>query len=298
MSSVSRRKLQSTASPDADKLLRKVLLRNSISRIDLALAEGTSLPQSNNAVTITNGLATLSSPQHPIQVQADHDPEGASASPSSTPPTRLDEDEFVFPDATSLNTPRVYSTADADAEARWLDSLLEDMSDDEDETSVHDDVEEVEEEGEDDYYLESLAWLLDEPQPSTARDSHILQLAPSFDSPLPDESDDDLSTTPDMDEDVEGESEADSVEWLLTPGQRSMTSMLGRSITASTLNQLVASGDDVAPLPLPSITEGAVFEADVRPAIHEDEPQLYRYSPAPGERPIATSTTALNSSAC
>lgn len=295
MSSVSRRKLQSTASPDADKLLRKVLLRNSISRVDLALAEAHALPQSNSA---TLDLATLSSPQHPIQVQADDDPEGAIASPL-TPPTRLDEDEFVFPDATSLNTPRVYSTADADAEARWLDSLLEDMSDDDEENIVQgDDDDEEEEEEEEGYYLESLAWLLDEPQQPATQNPLALELGP-FDSPLPDDSDDDLSTAPDMDEDVEGESEADSVEWPLTPGQRSMTSMLGRSITASTLNQLVASGDDIEPLQaLPSITEGAVFEADVRPAIHEDEPRLYRYSPAPSERPIATSTTALSNSAC
>lgn len=288
MSYVSRRKLQSTATPDADKLLRKVLLRNSISRVDLALAEeAQALPQSNST--------PFPQQQHPHLNQVQADPEGASASPS-TPPTRLDEDEFVFPDATSLNTPRVYSTADADAEARWLDSLLEDMSDDEEANGVHDE-EDDEEEEEDEEYLESLAWLLDEPQtPSKARDP----LLRPFDYPLPDEDDDDLSTTPDMEDDVEGESEADSVEWPLTPGQRSMTSMLGRSITASTLNQLVASGEDAAPLPLPlpSITEGTVFEEDVRPAIHEDEPRLYRYSPAPGERPIGTSTTAFNSSVC
>jgi len=306
MSSVSRRKLQSTATPDADKLLRKVLLRNSISRVDLALAEAQSVSQSAPAVPLT----TLeSSPQQPIQVHPD--PESPPTGVISTRPrAAADEDEFVFPDATSLNTPRVYSTADADAEARWFNSLLEDMSDDdgeyEEEPTEENIIHEEEEEEEDEGYFESLAWLLDEPTqpiisvpaPISPREPLVLELRP-FDYPLPDDDDDDLSTAPDMDEDVEGESEADSVEWPLTPGQRSMTSMLGRSITASALNQLVASGDDtaIAPLPLPSITEGTVFEADadVRPAIHEDEPRLYRYSPAPSERPLATSTTALNS---
>lgn len=308
MSSVSRRKLQSTATPDADKLLRKVLLRNSISRVDLALAEA----HSTSLLASPPLIPTLSSPQQqPIQVHPDPEqPQTPCTSPSTTP-LRADEDEFVFPDATSLNTPRVYSTADADAEARWLDSLLEDMSDDDgeygdasEENITHSDGEEEEEEEEEDgYYLESLAWLLDEPEPIISvpapispQEPLIIEVRP-FDCPLPDDSDDDLSTAPDMDEDVEGESEADSVEWPLTPGQRSVTSILGRSISASTLNQLVASGDGIAPLPLPSIAEGSAFDADVRPAIHEDEPPLYRYSPAP-ERPIATSTTALTNSAC
>lgn len=307
MSLVSRRKLQSTATPDADKLLRKVLLRNSISRVDLALAEA----HSTSLLASPPLIPTLSSPQQqPIQVHPDPEQHQTPGASSSNTHPRADEDEFVFPDATSLNTPRVYSTADADAEARWLDSLLEDMSDDDgeygeasEENITHGDDEE-EEEDEDGYYLESLAWLLDEPEPIISvpapispQEPLIIEVRP-FDYPLPDESDDDLSTAPDMDEDVEGESEADSVEWPLTPGQRSVTSMLGRSISASTLNQLVASGDGMAPLPLPSIAEGPVFDADVRPAIHEDEPPLYRYSPAPGERPIATSTTALTNSAC
>jgi hypothetical protein len=307
LSYVSRRKLQSTATPDADKLLRKVLLRNSISRVDLALAEAHSTPSVASPQSNGSSTATLSSPL-PIQVHPDPERHDLACPSSSNTPLRADEDEFVFPDATSLNTPRVYSTADADAEARWLDSLLEDMSDDDgdyeeatEENVTHgDDEEEEDEEG---YYLESLAWLLDEPEPIISvpapispQEPLVLEVRP-FDYPLPDDSDDDLSTAPDMEED-EGESEADSGEWPLTPGQRSMTSMLGRSITASTLNQLVASGDGMAPLPLPSIAEGPAFDADVRPAIHEDEPPLYRYSPAPGERPIATSTTALTNSAC
>ena len=300
LSSALRRKLQQTATPDA-KLLRKVLLRNSISRVDLALAEAQSSasPQSDSLT------ATLSSPQQPIQVPPDPEPVGPS---SSSTPQRADEEDFVFPDATSLNIPRVYSTADAVAEARWLDSLLEDMSDDESEYEepsediTHGDEDEEDEDG---YYLESLAWLLDEPAapiisvPAPISPEQRLRLEPRpFDCPLPDESDDDLSTAPEMEEDVEGESEADSVEWPLTPGQRSMASIVGRSISTSTLNQLVASGDRIVPLTLPSITEVPVFDADVRPAIHEDEPPLYRYSPAPSERPIATSTTALPNSAC
>lgn len=309
LSVLSRRKLQSAASPDrprdADKLLRKVLLRNSISRVDLALAEAqlASPPFSPTE-------SPISSPQQqPIPIHSDPEP-----APSS--PLRADEDEFVFPDATSLTASRVYSEADEDAEAKWLNSVLEDLSDDEEydedglkRDTAHGNTSDEEEEEEDDMDDLDLDWLMsttvEEPQPIISVPtptpptepltlSHLL--AP-FEHPLPDDDDDDLSTAPGMDEDVEGDSEADSVEWPLTPGQRSITSILGRSTSHSALNQLVASaGREEA---LPAITEEAVFEHNVRPAIHFDEPRLYRYSPAPSdEHQLISSPTPAMGTSC
>lgn len=301
LSVLSRKKLQSAASPDrprgdADKLLRKVLLRNSITRVDLALAE---------AQTTSSPLLPTTSPSPPLQVSADPEP------PASSTSRATDEDEFVFPDATSLTASRVYSAEDEDAEARWLDSVLEDLSDDEEEEeygpkgiAAHGASSDDEDE-DDDYF--DLEWLMsttnEEPvvpiisvpaPPPPSESLNLEHLLPPFKYPLPDDDDDDdLSTAPDMEADVEGDSEADSVEWPLTPGQRSITSMLGRSSTsASAPNQLVASAVVGREDALPSITEEAVFEHNVRPAIHVDEPRLYRYSPAaPNEQPLTESTT-------
>jgi hypothetical protein len=298
LSVLSRRKLQSAASPDrsrdADKLLRKVLLRNSISRVDLALAEAQS-----SSPPLSPILPTLSSPQQPIPIQSDPEP-----SPSST--LRVDEDGFVFPDATSLATSRIYSVAEENAEAKWLDSVLEDLSDDEYDEDVKGHAahgaSSDEEDDTDDFDLD---WLLsttvEEPQPiisvpTPTPPTELLtleHLLSPFEYPLPEDDDDDLSTAPGMDDDVEDESEADSVEWPLTPGHRSINSMLGRSTSNSALNQLVASaGREEA---LPPITEEAVFQHNVRPAIHFDEPRLYRYSPALNDEQqlISPATPAL-----
>lgn len=312
--SAARRKLQLAASPDRprdqDKLLRKVLLRNSISRVDLALAE--IQPSSSSQVSPTSPLPPT---QEPVPIQP--------VPEATAQPPRADEDEFVFPDATSLATSRVFTNAETNVEEKWLDSLLEDLSDDEydddDEATARgasSPFDEEEEDHDEDYYLdaESLAWLLsttaEEPQPIISVPSptsvSVRALSPPralphepltiddlpFYSPLPDDDDDDLSTVPGMEED-EGESEADSVEWPLTPGQRSITSILGRSTSNSnsSLNQLVASAerdDDntVAIGGLPSITEDAAYDHPTRLDIHVDEPPLYRYSPNPGEMPL------------
>ncbi|KAG8827479.1 hypothetical protein FRC19_002932 [Serendipita sp. 401] len=146
LSVVSRRKLQqAAASPDrprdADKLLRKVLLRNSISRVDLALAEAQATSSSSStspSILSHSSPSTLPSPQQQ-QVLPLHSTSGPE-SPVTLP--RPEEDDFVFPDATSLTVSQSYSTEDAEAEARWLESLLEDLSDDEDEdhlSRAHDD---------------------------------------------------------------------------------------------------------------------------------------------------------------
>ncbi|CAG7846616.1 SubName: Full=Uncharacterized protein {ECO:0000313/EMBL:CCA73767.1} [Serendipita indica DSM 11827] len=300
LTSVSRRKLQQAAgsldrSRDADKLLRKVLLRNSITRGDLPFAEA--LPSQSSPPS-----PTLASPQQPPL------PLASTASPVVP---RTDEDDFVFPDATSLTASRVYSSEDADAEAKWLDSLLEDLSDDEyDDTTKAGASHKMygeEEEGEDDLDLD---WLLsntfDEPQPISVpaplppREPIVLEDLRPFHYPLPEDDDDDLSTAPGMEEDVEGESEADSVEWPLTPGAyRSITSILGRSTSSSNLNQLVASAGRDDNAGLPSITEGAVYDNSARPAIHVvEETPLYRYSPAPREHALSASTTPALGPSC
>ena len=220
----------------------------------------------------------------------------------------------MFPDATSLTASRVYSTEDADAEAKWLDSLLEDLSDDDeyDDTSKagasHKVYGDEEDESEDDLDLD---WLLsntfDESQPIISvpapippREPVILEDLRPFHYPLPEDDDDDLSTAPGMEEDVEGDSEADSVEWPLTPGYRSITSLLRRSTSGSNLNQLVASaGRDDNTAGLPSITEGAVYGQSAPLAIHViEEAPLYRYSPAPREQALSTSTTPALGPSC
>ncbi|PVG00191.1 hypothetical protein CPB86DRAFT_773867 [Serendipita vermifera] len=303
LSAVSRRKLQSVGSPDrerprdADKLLRKVLLRNSLSRVDLALAEAQSLP----ALSPPSSPTLPSPQQRPCLSHSDPEPSASSS--------KADEDDFVFPDATSITTSRAYSQEDADAEAKWLDSLLDDLSDDDEyeneaEQGPANSSQTFEDEDDEELYLdpESLPWLhstdaeepISAPPPIPANDSTVLDHLEPFYYPLP-EDDDDLSTVPTMDDDVEGESEADSVEWLATPGHRSLTSMLGHS---SNLHHLVASGNQHENSPLSPITVNVIDEHDVRPAIHVEEPNLYRYSPAPSERPLGSSTTTALGSAC
>lgn len=318
--SAARRKLQLAASPDRprdqDKLLRKVLLRNSISRVDLVFAENQPSPSSP-----VSPVSPLPSTEETVPAQSAPEP--------TAQPLRADEDEFVFPDATSLATSRVYTNAEPNAEEKWLNSLLEDLSDDDyddDEATARgtsSPFDEEEEDHDEDYYLdaESLAWLLsttaEEPQPIISVPSptsvSVRALSPPrvqtqphgpltiddlpFYYPLPDDDDDDLSTAPGMEDDVEGESEADSVEWPLTPGQRSITSILGRSTSNSnsSLNHLVASAgsdENTAIIsPLPSITEDAVYDHSTQLDIHVDEPSLYRYSPSPSERPLPLSSS-------
>jgi hypothetical protein len=247
----------------------------------------------------------------------------------------------VFPELTSS---RAFTNAEPNVEEKWLDSLLEDLSDDEYDNDEDEDDEatargasspfdEEEEDHDEDYYLdaESLAWLLstnaEEPQPIISVPSptsvSVRAISPPralhsqphetltiddlpFYSPLPDDDDDDLSTVPGMEPD-EGESEADSVEWPLTPGQRSITSILGRSTSNSnsSLNQLVASAEReenaVNIGVLPSVAEDTIYDHSTRLDIHVDEPQLYRYSPNPNERPLPLAasndaTPALGSS--
>jgi hypothetical protein len=306
LSTVSRRKLQSVGSPDrerprdADKLLRKVLLRNSLSRVDLALAEAQSLPALSPPTS-----PTLPSPQQrPTSSQCD--PEPLVSSP------KADEDDFVFPDATSITTSRAYSQEDADAEAKWLDSLLDDLSDDDEyendaEQGPANSSQTFEDEDDEELYLdpESLPWLhptdaeepIRAPPPIPTNDSNILPHLEPFYYPLPEDDDDDLSTVPTMDDDVEGDSEADSVEWLATPGHRSLTSMLGHS-SSSHLHHLVASGNQHEDSPLSPITVNVMDVHDVRPAIHVEEPSLYRYSPAPSEQPLPSATRTALGPAC
>jgi hypothetical protein len=276
LSNLSRRKLQTATSPsdrprEGDTLLRRVLLRNSITRVDLALAEAheAHLPLS----------PSLSSPSSAIPIP---DPPAASTSapgvlplappPSVPPPPPLDvaDNEFVFP---SLPNGRVYTPEETAAEERWLDSLLDTLSDAEDDDDYdYAQALVVQAEGspedEDDYLdPEGLAWLMSaaaDEQPTISVPSPtsvpVRSLSPPraspigprelpFYYPLPDDSDDDLST-PGMEEDVEGESDADSLEWPCTPGsQFRSTASLGRSSSTSSLNNLVASGSEQAHIP-------------------------------------------------
>lgn len=329
LSGLSRRKLHSSSTgsdrphKDADKLLRKVLLRNSLSRVDLALAElsSTTLPPPEPlALEHELPLATVL----PI---VDRDP--------PAPQETLVED-FVFPDASSIaHTSRQYTSAETEAEARWLDSLLEDLSDDDDEydptaavQETHIATEEEDDDDDDDFYLdpEGLAWLLsttedDDVQPTIISVPSPTSFLPSESNPrvpipfplLPDDSDadDDLSTTPGMEEDLEGDSEADSVEWPQTPGsQFRSTASLGRSASSSSLNQhqhtsIAASTSPGSPLSLPLsassplavlpvIREGAVLDNREPPRIPgagvkaEQHPHPHQH---PHQTPLQTSNS-------
>ena len=272
LSNLSRRKLQTATSPsdrprEGDTLLRRVLLRNSITRVDLALAEAQEAqlqlpPQPSSAIPIPTSAGTGSSPLPLVP--------SSSTSSSSRPASAPDvvDNEFVFP---SMPSGRVYTSEETAAEERWLDSLLDTLSDgddDDDDDYTHALVVQTgslpEPEEEDDDYLdpESLVWLMfaaaDEqptisvPSPTSVpvrslsppRAQAIGPLELPFYYPLPDDSDDDLST-PGMEEDVEGESEADSLEWPCTPGsQFRSTASLGRSSSTSSLNNLLASGSE------------------------------------------------------
>lgn len=273
LSNLSRRKLQTATSPsdrprEGDTLLRRVLLRNSITRVDLVLAEAQEAqlqppPQPASPIPTPSPAGTGPSTL-PLVASS-----SSSSSSGPTPAPDLVDNEFVFP---SIPSGRVYTSEETAAEERWLDSLLDTLSDgDEDEDDyTHalvaqvESLPEPEEEDDDDDYLdpESLAWLMfaaaDEqptisvPSPTSVpvrslsppRAQPIGPLELPFYYPLPDDSDDDLST-PGMEEDVEGDSEADSLEWPCTPGsQFRSTASLGRSSSTSSLNNLLASGSE------------------------------------------------------
>ena len=304
LSNLSRRKLQTATSPserarEGDTLLRRVLLRNSITRVDLALAEAQEAqlqlpPQPSSPIAMPS--AGTSAPTLPL-VPLSSSPSGPAPSPSPD----LVDSEFVFP---SLPNGRVYTPEETTAEQRWLDSLLDTLSDgddDDDDDYAHALVVQVEsspepeEEDEDDYLdPEGFAWLMSaaaDEQPTISVPSptsvpvpslsppQVLPLGPldlPFYYPLPDDSDDDLST-PGMEDDVEGESEADSLEWPCTPGsQFRSTASLGRSSSTSSLNNLVASsGSEHTHAPSPSAPrERIVLKPAKQPTT--DKPRIHR----------------------
>ena len=325
LSNISRRKLHTATSPsdrprEGDTLLRRVLLRNSITRVDLALAEAQDAqlqpPPQPSSVFSTPSPATtsLTAPTLPLAP-----PSSSALSPAPTPSPDTVDNEFVFP---SLPNGRVYSPEETAAEERWLDSLLDTLSDGDDDGDDDDDYAHAlvvpvesspEPEEEEDYLdLEGLAWLMsaavDEqpvisvPSPTSVpvRPLSPPRLPPApvgplelpFYYPLPDDSDDDLST-PGMEEDVEGESDADSLEWPCTPGsQFRSTASLGRSSSTSSLNNLVASASEhtQAPSSLSSPRERAVLKPARPPttdklkihSIHGPDKQLYM---SPAEQP-------------
>ena len=282
LSNLSRRKLQTATSPserprEGDTLLRRVLLRNSITRVDLALAGAQEAPillpsqPSSAPVPIPPSVSasTSATTQLPLVPSSSLSP----PPPGPAPASDLVDNEFVFP---SLPNGRVYTQEETIAEERWLDSLLDTLSDGDDGDDSEDDDDyahalvvqvesspEPEEEDEDEYLdPEGLAWLMSaavDEQPTISVPSPtsmpVRSLSPPralpigplelpFYYPLPDDSDDDLST-PGMEEDVEGESEADSLEWPSTPGsQFRSTASLGRSSSTSSLNTLIASGSE------------------------------------------------------
>lgn len=308
LSGVSRRKLQSASAPDrpkdADKLLRRVLLRNSLSRVDLALAEvahaqststADSIPQLSRLAPTSDALDDIATPpSSPVDLLS---------------PERSLVGDFVFPDASSMTGSRTYTVEETEAEARWLDSLLENLSDDDEYEDVHATVAQVdsdedEEEDEDSGHerseqddlmdAECLAWLLSttaeddrppvsvpsptsvpvrslSPPRSSSRPDAAEVMSP-FPYPLPDDSDDDYISAPGMEDDVEGEdSEADSLEWPATPGSpfRS-TASLGRSVSNSSLHNLVASATPPTASVLPAIHEGAVYQ----PGLGQTAPRI------------------------
>jgi hypothetical protein len=212
---------------------------------------------------------------------------------------------------------RVYTVEETAAQERWLDLLLDTLSDgDDDDDDDYDyahalaaqaeNSPEPEEDDEEDDYLdpESLAWLMsaaaDEqptisvPSPtsmpvrplSPPRAPPIGPLELPFYYPLPDDSEDDLST-PGMEEDLEGESEADSLEWPCTPGsQFRSTASLGRSSSTSSLNNLVASSGSEHTNPPSSLSSPRerIVQKPAKPpttdkprthSIHIPEKQLY-----------------------
>lgn len=283
LSNLSRRKLQTATSPserprERDTLLRRVLLRNSITRVDLALAEAQEAQPLLPAQPSSSSTVPSAGTSSPATTQLPLVPSSLSPPPfGPAPASDLLDNEFVFP---SLPNGRVYTQEETIAEERWLDSLLDTLSDADDDDDSEDDedddyahalvvqVESSPEPEEDDYLdLEGLAWLMSDaadeqptisvPSPtsmpvrslSPPRALPIGPLELPFYYPLPDDSDDDLST-PGMEEDVEGESEADSLEWPSTPGsQFRSTASLGRSSSTSSLNNLIASGSEHTHLP-------------------------------------------------
>ena len=301
LSNISRRKLQTATSlserpREGDTLLRRVLLRNSITRVDLALAGAQEAqillpPQPSSTPPSASTSTSTTSTQLPLVPSSLSPPP-----PGPAPASDLVDNEFVFP---SLPNGRVYTQEETIAEERWLDSLLDTLSDGDDGNDSEDDddyahalVVQVEsspepEEDEDEYLdPEGLAWLMSaavDEQPTISVPSptsmpvrslsppRALPIGPHelpFYYPLPDDSDDDLST-PGMEEDVEGESEADSLEWPSTPGsQFRSTASLGRSSSTSSLNNLIASGSEHthAPSSPSSPRERVIVKAAKHPA--------------------------------
>jgi hypothetical protein len=320
LSNLSRRKLQTATSPserprEGDTLLRRVLLRNSITRVDLALAGAQEahlqLPPQPSSIPSSTGSSSLATAL-PLVPSSLSPPSPPPAGPGPAPASDLVDNEFVFP---SLPNGRVYTPEETIAEERWLDSLLDTLSDgddDDDDEYAHALVVHVESspepEDEDDYLdLEGLAWLMSaaaDEQPTISVPSPtsmpVRSLSPPralpmgplelpFYYPLPDDSDDDLST-PGMEEDVEGESEADSLEWPSTPGsQFRSTASLGRSSSTSSLNNLVASGSEHthAPSSPSAPRERVILKSAKHPAtdklrihsVHFPDKQLYMSPP-------------------